>query len=211
LLDNIATLPVLWDGPEEAQNLFIFAHGAGAPMDTDFMNFFAFELAKNNIRVLRFEFPYMALRREGHGKRPPNTQKILFKSWCNIIEECRSLFNGSIYIGGKSMGGRMASMIADQQNVSGLICLGYPFYAPGKKDKPRIDHLQNLMTKTLILQGERDAMGSREIVETYKISNKISISWSPDGDHSLKPRKKSGFTEKDNFRSAFKSISQFIE
>jgi predicted alpha/beta-hydrolase family hydrolase len=105
----------------------------------------------------------------------------------------------------------MASMIADQQNVSGLICLGYPFYAPGKKDKPRIDHLQNLMTKTLILQGERDAMGSREIVETYKISNKISISWSPDGDHSLKPRKKSGFTEKDNFRSAFKSISQFIE
>lgn len=162
MLDNIATLPVLWDGPEEAQNLFIFAHGAGAPMDTDFMNFFAFELAKNNIRVLRFEFPYMALRREGHGKRPPNTQKILFKSWCNIIEECRSQFNGSIYIGGKSMGGRMASMIADQQNVSGLICLGYPFYAPGKKDKPRIDHLQNLMTKTLILQGERDAMGSRD-------------------------------------------------
>ena len=210
-MDNIATLPVLWDGPEEAKNLFIFAHGAGAPMDTDFMNFFAQNLAKNNIRVLRFEFPYMAMRREGHGKRPPNTQKILLESWCNIIKECRSLFNGNIYIGGKSMGGRMASMIADQQNVSGLICLGYPFYAPGKKDKPRIDHLQNLKTKTLILQGERDAMGSREIVETYKISNKISISWLPDGDHGLKPRKKSGFTEKDNFRSVLKSISQFIE
>ena len=75
MLDNIATLPLLWSGPEEAQNLFIFAHGAGAPMDTDFMNLFAYELAKYNIRVLRFEFPYMALRREGHGKRPPKTKK----------------------------------------------------------------------------------------------------------------------------------------
>jgi len=108
------------------------------------------------------------------------------------------------------MGGRMASMIADQEGVTGLICLGYPFYAPGKQDKPRIDHLENLRTRTLILQGERDSMGSKEIVENYSLSNQLSISWLPDGDHGLKPRKKSGFTEEGNFNLASNLILNFI-
>lgn len=210
LLDKIANLPVIWNGPENSKKIFIFAHGAGAPMDTDFMNFFANVLGQKNIRVLRFEFPYMALRREGHGKRPPNTQKVLLESWCNIINECRHFHNGKIYIGGKSMGGRMASMIADQENVAGLICLGYPFYAPGKQEKPRSEHLRKLKTRTLILQGERDSMGSKEVVMKYSLSDKISVSWLPDGDHSLKPRKKSGHTEEGNLESASKNISSFI-
>lgn len=204
-------MPVIWSGPQDAQSLFIFAHGSGAPMDTDFMNYFAESLGQKNIRILRFEFPYMALRREGHGKRPPNTQKILLESWCSIVEECRYSFNGNVYIGGKSMGGRMASMIADQQNVSGLICLGYPFYAPGKQDKPRIEHLIHLKTRTIILQGERDTMGSKEAVSNYLLSEKIDIVWSPDGDHGLKPRKKSGFSEKDNFQLASNKIFHFIK
>lgn len=179
-------------------------------MDTDFMDFFAHNLGKNKIRVLRFEFPYMALRREGHGKRPPNTQKILLECWSDVIKGCRKFHNGEIYIGGKSMGGRMASMIADQEGVTGLICLGYPFYAPGKQDKPRIDHLENLRTRTLILQGERDSMRSKEIVENYSLSNQLSISWLPDGDHGLKPRKKSGFTEEGNFNLASNLILNFI-
>lgn len=174
------------------------------------MDFFAHNLGKNKIRVLRFEFPYMALRREGHGKRPPNTQKILLECWSDVIKGSRKFHNGEIYIGGKSMGGRMASMIADQEGVTGLICLGYPFYAPGKQDKPRIDHLENLRTRTLILQGERDSMGSKEIVEYYSLSNQLSISWLPDGDHGLKPRKKSGFTEEGNFNLASNLILNFI-
>lgn len=203
-------MPVIWNGPEDATKLFIFAHGAGAPMDTDFMDFFAHDLGQKSIRILRFEFPYMALRRDGHGKRPPNTQKILLESWCTIIEACRQDFKGSIYIGGKSMGGRMASMVADHQNVSGLICLGYPFYAPGKQDKPRIEHLQDLKTRTLILQGERDAMGSKEIIKHYPLSEQIEICWLVDGDHGLKPRKKSGYSEQYNFQQASNKISHFI-
>lgn len=209
-MDKIANLPVIWNGPKNSEKLFIFTHGAGAPMDTDFMDYFAEDLGKNKTRVLRFEFPYMALRREGHGKRPPNTQKILLECWSDVIKECRKFHNGEIYIGGKSMGGRMASMIADQEGVAGLICLGYPFYAPGKQYKPRIDHLENLNTRSLILQGERDSMGSKEIVEKYSLSTKISISWLPDGDHGLKPRKKSGFTEEGNFNLASNLISNFI-
>lgn len=209
-IEYIDDLPIIWSGKDDAPTLIILAHGAGAAMDTDFMNYFAESLASKRVRILRFEFPYMALRRQGHGRRPPNTQKILLSSWQKIIEYARGLHKGKIYIGGKSMGGRMASMIADGENVAGLICLGYPFYAPGKMDKPRIDHLENLKTDTLMLQGERDVMGSKDVVESYKLSSKIKIKWLPDGDHGLKPRKKSGFTEEGNLGSAITEIMKFI-
>jgi uncharacterized protein len=209
-ITNVCEMPIIWNGNQDCKSLLVFAHGAGAPMDAAFMNFFAEELEKKNIRVLRFEFPYMAQRREGGNKRPPNTQKVLLSSWRNIIEECRKMHNGPIYIGGKSMGGRMASMIADECEVEGLICLGYPFFAPGKQDKPRVDHLKTLKTKTLILQGERDVMGSKNIVTDYDLSDQIDIKWLPDGDHGLKPRKQSGHTELENFVLALSFINEFI-
>ena len=179
-------------------------------MDTDFMNFFANTLAEHSIRVLRFEFPYMALRREGKGKRPPNTLKILLTSWRQIIEACRLSHKGSIYIGGKSMGGRLATMIADEEAVQGVICLGYPFYASGKADTPRIEHLLSMKTPALFLQGERDIMGSKEDVSKYALSNQVIIRWIRDGDHSLKPRKKSGYTELDNLNEVENEIRIFI-
>lgn len=210
MLSNLAGLPVIWDGPEMSEHLVILAHGAGAAMDTYFMDYFAASLSQAGMLVLRFEFPYMAERRSGGSKRPPNTQKILLESWQNIIKAARGLHQGKIFIGGKSMGGRMASMIADHENVDGLICLGYPFYAPGKSDKPRVEHLADLKTPALILQGERDSMGSKEMVESYYLSSAININWSPDGDHGLKPRKKSGFTEEENLGSASEAIVRFI-
>lgn len=204
------SLPMLWDGSKDAEKCVILAHGAGTPMDTDFMNFFAEKLAKANIRVLRFEFPYMALRREGHGRRPPNPQKKLLTSWRQVIEMCRVIHKGPLFIGGKSMGGRMASMIADESAVDGLVILGYPFYAPGKQDKPRIDHLIDLETPTLILQGERDPMGSMQTVKSYLLSEKIEITWFADGNHDLKPRKKSGISELDNMSKALSDILYFL-
>lgn len=172
-MSEIKNLPKITTGPENARNLLILAHGAGAPMDTDFMNYFAHELMSVDLRILRFEFPYMAMRRAGHGKRPPNPQKILLQCWRQIISEERGSYKGNIFIGGKSMGGRMASMVADECNVVGLILLGYPFYAPGKMDKPRIDHLRNIKTPSIVLQGERDPMGSKQIVNQYELSDAI--------------------------------------
>ena len=166
-MQTIADLPVLWNGPEDADTLVILAHGAGAPMDSPFMVYFAEQLAAKGIRVLRFEFPYMAERRETGKKRPPDRQPKLLTSWRQIYEGAG--FTGKAFIGGKSMGGRMASLIADELSPAGLICLGYPFYAPGKPDKPRTEHLESLKTPALILQGERDAMGNREAVEGYII------------------------------------------
>ncbi len=203
-------IPTLWNGSKDAQSVLILAHGAGAPMDTDFMNYFADTLSSEDISVLRFEFPYMALRRQGHGRRPPNTQKILLETWRQIINDISRSHKSSLVIGGKSMGGRMASMIADECEVDGLVCLGYPFYAPGKLDKPRIDHLGNLKTHSLILQGERDPMGSKEVVDSYALSPAIAINWFADGNHDLKPRKASGITHQKHLQSAATAISRFI-
>ncbi len=210
-MSKINNLPVIWNGPKSSEKIVILAHGAGAPMDTDFMNFFAEYLAEHNVRVLRFEFPYMALRREGHGRRPPNPQKTLLASWRQIISECRNQHSGPIYIGGKSMGGRMASMIADECDVDGLVLLGYPFYAPGKRDKPRIEHLLNIKTSTLILQGERDPMGSKEVVESYGLSDAIKTIWLADGNHDLRPRVKSGSSHDDNLNCAALEIVKFVQ
>ncbi|MCR9213306.1 MAG: alpha/beta hydrolase [Proteobacteria bacterium] len=186
----------------------ILAHGAGAPMDSPFMQDFAEIGAEAGLHVLRFEFPYMQLRRQEGSRRPPDRQPKLLNSWRDAINQAGGPAN--LVIGGKSMGGRMASMIADEMGVKGLVCLGYPFYAPGKADRPRIDHLKGLSTPTLILQGERDAMGNRETVPGYDLSSKITFSWLEDGDHSFKPRKKSGRTEAENWRQAVDEMAGFV-
>src|ERR1700683_2872759 len=107
-----------------------------------------------------------------------------------------------LVIGGKSMGGRIASLVADDAGVDGLVCLGFPFHPVGKPDKLRVEHLGKIKTPTLIVQGERDPFGSREEVAGYKLSAAVRIEWLVDGDHSFKPRKSSGRTEERNWETA---------
>lgn len=200
--------PLLLDGPRGAPLTLILAHGSGAPMDTPFMNFFAEHAAGEGLRVVRFEFPYMQRRRTEGVKAGPDSRAKLIAAWEAVIAHCRQ-FAAPLLIGGKSMGGRIASLLADQQHVAGLVCLGYPFYAAGKADKPRIDHLRELRTPTLIIQGERDPMGDRPHVEPYALSPHVQLLWLPDGDHSFKPRKSSGHTETDNWTAAAQRLHAF--
>jgi len=186
----------------------ILAHSAGAPMDSPFMDYYAQELAALGHHILRFEFPYMQKRRLNGGRRPPDRQPVLLNCWREVIEVAGQA--SGLVIGGKSMGGRMASMIADEVGALGLVCLGYPFYAPKKQDKPRTGHLEGLKTPTLIVQGDRDAMGSREVVMEYSLSEGINIRWLEDGDHGFKPRKKSGRTELENWRDGVSHVSEFM-
>jgi predicted alpha/beta-hydrolase family hydrolase len=199
------------NGPKSNKKVFLFAHGAGAPMDSDWMNDVAAALKNLGIKTVRFEFPYMDERRQTGKKRPPNPQKALLETWREVIALYK---DHEIYIGGKSMGGRMASLIADVEKVKGLICLGFPFHAPGKFDptdpKGRVAHLASIKTKTLILQGERDSMGNAEGVPQYDLSKKVKIKWFDDGDHSLKPRKKSGHTLEGHIEEAAKLIAKFM-
>ena len=108
------------------------------------------------------------------------------------------------------MGGRVASLIADEAGVKGLVCLGYPFHPPGKPDRLRTEHLAPLATPALIVQGERDPFGGRDEVESYDLSPAITVTWMPDGDHGFKPRKASGRTERENLDDAIAAVAEFV-
>lgn len=200
----------LVDGPARAPLTLVLAHGAGAPMDSPFMNTVAAGVAKEGFRVVRFEFPYMHARREGK-RKPPDRGPVLVEAWRDAIREAAGKRGaGSVVIGGKSMGGRIASMVADEAGVAGLVCLGYPFHPPGQPDKLRVAHLESLGTPAVIVQGERDTLGTREEIAHYRLSKKIRIVFLPDGDHSFKPRASSGRTEAQNLGEAVALVSGFL-
>ncbi|MEO4048304.1 alpha/beta fold hydrolase [Pseudomonas sp. CAU 1711] len=201
----------LWNGADGmSQASLILAHGAGAPMDSDFMQRMAELLAARGVNVLRFEFPYMAARRTGGGKRPPNPQGQLLECWREVYREVRGAMDGPLAIGGKSMGGRMASLLADELGADALVCLGYPFYAAGKPEKPRVAHLAELRTRSLIVQGERDALGNRETVAGYALAPSVSLEWLVAADHDLKPLKASGLTHEQHLRRAADAVAGFL-
>jgi uncharacterized protein len=198
---------MIFDGPEGGLTV-VLAHGAGAPMDSSFMNVVARGLAEGGARVARFEFPYMRRRRETGERRAPDREPVLREAWLAAIE---ALGGGErVVIGGKSMGGRIASMVADQAGVRGLVCLGYPFHPPGQPDRLRTAHLKELKTPTLIVQGTRDTFGTQEDVAGYELSPRIRIVWLPDGDHSFKPRAASGRSERQNIDEAVAAMLGFV-
>ena len=197
------TKMIIVDGPDCAPATLILAHGAGAGMDTEFMNAFADGLADHGFRVVRFEFPYMAERRQTGKRRPPDREPVLRQTWLDVIATVEA---ETLFIGGKSMGGRIASLIADEAKVAGLICLGYPFHPTGSQ--LRVEHLQTIKTPTLILQGEQPFGTPRRSAAT--VSRQVRVHWLPDGDHSFKPRSSSGRTQDENWREAISVITDFV-
>ena len=165
-------------------------------------------LAAEKIRVVRFEFPYMQRRRETGSKRPPDRQNVLLDCWRDVLKQLKVR---RPILAGKSMGGRMASLIADEVAARGLVCLGYPFHAPGKPDQPRIEHLHAITTPTLIVQGERDTFGKADEVQGYSLADTVRMEWLPDGDHSFKPRKSSGITYEQNMQAAVSVVAEFVK
>lgn len=205
----MTTVPeFLCDGPCGAERTIVLAHGAGRGWDSPSLAAIAGGLAQAGHRVVRFEFPYMVRCREEGTRRPPDRQPVLLETWRAVIDE---LGPGGLVIGGKSMGGRMASLVADECGVAGLLCLGYPFHPPAKPEKTRTEHLADLATATLIVQGERDRFGTPEDVAGYTLSDSIRIHWMPDGDHDLVPRKKSGRTAEENWAEAVEATCRFLD
>ena len=203
-----STPAFLWDGDRGAALTVVLAHGAGAPMDSPFMAFFAGGLAGRGSRVARFEFPYMAERRASGVRRPPDRAPKLIACWRAVIAE---LGARSLVIGGKSLGGRMASLVADEAGVRGLLCLGFPFHAPGRPAGARVDHLATFATPTLIVQGSRDPLGARDEVRDTARSAAVRVHWLADGDHGFKPRKASGRTEPENWAEGLAAAAGFLD
>lgn len=206
------TPQIVADRPSgEAFASLILAHGAGAPMDSPFMQDVTDRLVARGLAVYRFEFAYMAERRATGRKRPPNQQPQLLQQWQAVFEAVRQQAAGPLAIGGKSMGGRMASLLVDELQADALVCLGYPFYPAGKPEKPRVAHFAGLRTPTLIVQGDRDALGDRAAVADYTLSPAIHLHWLAAADHDLKPLKRSGLTHDQHLDEAANAIAAFIK
>ena len=211
----MASIDTLESGPSAGAARLILAHGAGGPMDSAFFETFVEILAVRGIASTRFEFGYMAARRIGK-KRPPPRAETLVREYGSVVDQVReSLRAGQrLFIGGKSMGGRVASMFADEGYkaglISGLVCLGYPFHPPKKPEQLRTAHLLEMKCPALIIQGDRDPFGKRAEVEALTLSPSISIHWVGDGDHDLGPRGASGFTRRGNLEAAADRIAVFM-
>ncbi|MGX5174359.1 alpha/beta family hydrolase [Aliikangiella sp. IMCC44653] len=212
----------------QAKNsVFLFAHGAGADKDSDWMLALESRLVQAKLPVIRFNFPYMQQRLIDGKRRPPDRQPKLLKAFAD--EVLKIPLDKKVIIGGKSMGGRMATLLIDQAvkevvseheqpilikeqlaRIVGVVCMGFPFHPPKKQDKYRGEHLRDFVCPTLILQGERDSFGNRLEVSDYPLSAQVKVEWLADGDHSFKPRVKSGSCLADNQDTAAQSIINFI-
>ncbi|MEP6768258.1 MAG: alpha/beta family hydrolase [Acidobacteriota bacterium] len=197
----------LFDGAEGAATV-VLAHGAGGPMDSPFLNDFARGLAGHGLRVARFEFPYMRARRETGRGGAPDREPALREAWQAAVEQLGG--GPALVIGGKSLGGRIASLVADDVGARGLLCLGYPFHPPGRPDRLRTRHLGSLRTPALILQGTRDPFGTPDQLAGYGLSPAIQVSWIEDGDHSWKPRVRSGRTLAQNLEEGIERAAEFV-
>jgi hypothetical protein len=193
-------------GPESGPGAIVLAHGTGAGMRSPFMTAFAEGLAGRGTAVYRFEFPYMQQMTASGRRRPPDREPVLRQCWMEAISQLR---DRPLVIGGKSLGGRIASLVAEESGVSGLVCLGYPFHPPARPERPRTAHLLTLRTPTLICQGTRDPFGSQDEIRNYGLPPTIAVQWLADGNHSLEPRRASGRTAEDNWNEAMDRIAVF--
>ncbi|MCG6202501.1 alpha/beta fold hydrolase [Psychromonas antarctica] len=206
-------MKLIYEGPVDGP-LFIFAHGAGAGADSTFMVNIAQGLALRGIRVARFNFPYMQQLIDSGKRRPPERAPKLIAQFATLIAD----IDKPIVIGGKSMGGRIATLLAAQlssenkgEAIKGVACLGFPFHPVGKTDKLRTEHFPLIKQDLLIVQGERDTMGNKQEVEHYGLPDTIDWLWLEDGDHDLKPRVKSGFTQQSHLQRTMDKLAAYIK
>lgn len=181
------------------QGRLLFAHGAGAGQRSPFMRQFVTSLAGRGIQVLCIDFPYMQQIQETGKRRPPPpiTQTVAqFAEWYALLN---SFYSEPLWVGGKSMGGRVATLLASEplfsDRVPGVVVAGYPFHPTKAPNKLRLDHWPAITCPMLILQGERDPFGNREEVANYTLPANAHLAWLKDADHDFKPRRSSGLNQ----------------
>jgi predicted alpha/beta-hydrolase family hydrolase len=183
--------------------LLVLAHGAGADQRHRFMVAIARRLSERGVSVVTFNFLYTERKR-----RSPDRAPILEATWTTVLDAvvARLTPQGRIAVGGKSMGGRIASQVAASKpdteawrRVGGLVLLGYPLHPPGQPQKPRVAHLPAIEVPILLVQGTRDTFGTREEIEPVfgSLKTRVDYEFIEGGDHSFSVPKSSGHTEAD--------------
>lgn len=197
----------VFDGPEGAPLMIVLAHGAGAGMDSDFMREMAHALAADGFRVCRFNFVYTEL-----GKKAPDRQNVLEETYLAVVDALRPRA-GTLVIGGKSMGGRIASMIAAQSApVDGLVFLGYPLHPPGRPERIRKEHLPKIEVPMLFVEGTRDPFCPLPTLEEVRadLSAPNDVHVIDDGDHSFKVRKSSGRSTEEAWAEVSRAVAGWL-
>jgi uncharacterized protein len=197
--------------PDLAGVTVILGHGAGADQRSDFMTGFATGLAARGINAVTFNFPYTE-----QGRRVPDPNKALEACFRAVIAAVRNkkIGHGTLVIGGKSLGGRIASQIAaaSAPNIEGLVCLGYPLHPPGRADQLRAKHLPGIKVPMLFVQGSRDPFGTpeelRPILEMLKAPADLYVL--EGGDHSFKVLKRAGATREDAYKAVLDRIELWL-
>lgn len=187
----------------------LFAHGAGADKSSEFMQLTARMFREHQIDCRLFNFDYMDKAAELGTRRPPDRMPKLSERFVKEIAHIDSTI--PLFIGGKSMGGRVASMLLEETEALAGVCFGYPFHPPGKPDKLRTEHLESLSKPLFIAQGDRDPFGKRNEVEAYSLSSSVRVSFIRNGEHSFKTRKSDPNSTEQNMRDAVLSSVEFIK
>jgi len=207
-LEAGATTALAYTADSSAFGALVLGHGAGAGQRSTFMVQFARAISALGVDVITFNFLYTE-----HNRRIPDRAPVLEACYRAVIASVHAQLPAAkraLFIGGKSMGGRIASMVADEVGARGLVCLGYPFHPPGRPEKLGTKHLETLATPALVVQGTRYPFGTAEDVAGYRLSPAIRVVWLQDGDHSWKPRAASGRSEAQNMADAIAAIREFL-
>lgn len=198
----------------------VLGHGAGASQDSGFMRMFAGGLASRGLDVMTFNFVYME-----QGRSVPDQKHKLESCFRAVIATAvkhRKLKNNRLLIGGKSMGGRIASQVAAEaspekaplaEQINGLVFLGYPLHPPGNPAKLRVDHLEHIRKPMLFVQGTRDALGTPDEIEPFVkgLRPAAKIHAIEGGDHSFKAPKKFGMPQEQIYETAMDEIVRWAE
>jgi uncharacterized protein len=168
----------------EAVAMLALAHGAGAGMDHPFMSGFARAIGDHEVATLRFNFPYIE-----RGRRSPDPERVLRETWLHAFDTAKSYADGRpVLAGGKSLGGRIASMtVADGMPAAGLVFLGYPLHPPGKPDRIRDEHLYRIRVPMLFIQGTADPFARPDLLKPVirKLGKRVEYMPVEGGDHSF--------------------------
>ncbi|MGM0615908.1 MAG: alpha/beta fold hydrolase [Pseudomonadota bacterium] len=201
--------PVTLQGLPE-KGCLLFAHGAGAGQDSDFMRQFATSAAQAGIQLMTFDFIYMQRMNMEGRRRPPAKIDQLVTEMSDLYASLVATLDVPVWVGGKSMGGRVASLLAAQRQVPGVIVAGYPFHPPRSPDKLRLAHWGDVSAPSLLIQGERDPFGRRDEVASYTLPANAKVEWLPTADHDFRPLRKSGWNQEALIKQATRIAADFM-
>ena len=202
----------LVDGPADARWTVVLAHGSSIPMDHPFLTTVAEGLAKRNICVVRFEFPYMRRRfldgTDSGESTTPNKLPRLQAAFRDAV--AAAPVTGRLAVAGKSMGARVAGTVIDDVRADAMVALGYPFHAPGKADEPNLEPLSQPECPSIVIQGTHDTFGTKDEVAGYDLGEHVELHWLEGANHGFEPTKGSETTAEAYLEEAIQAFADFL-